>query len=191
MAEETGRSASDAIAGDADRFNDHVSSFGIFQSPAEGARYVEEHFARFCRTLERIPRGHGKLLEIGAAPFCMTLMIRRSRQFDIHLMNYGSQGEVALSSERYGEALSFPCEGINVERDPFPHADRQFDVVVCAEVIEHLTFYPSHMLCEIHRVLKRDGCLVLTTPNVLRLFYKRLNVRRILRGDNLYDPYSG
>jgi hypothetical protein len=47
------------------------------------------------------------------------------------------------------------------------------------------------MLCEIHRVLKRDGCLVLTTPNLLRLFYKRGNAARLLRGHNLYDPYSG
>ena len=43
------------------------------------------------------------------------------------------------------------------------------------------------MLYEIHRILKSDGCLIITTPNALKL----TNVLRLLTGKNIYDPYSG
>jgi hypothetical protein len=47
------------------------------------------------------------------------------------------------------------------------------------------------MLCEIHRILKPDGLLVLTTPNVLRIFYNYSNARQTFHGQNIYDGYSG
>lgn len=40
---------------------------------------------------------------------------------------------------------------------------------------------------EIKRVLKPNGTLILTTPNVARLE----NVTRLISGANIYDPYSG
>jgi SAM-dependent methyltransferase len=38
--------------------------------------------------------------------------------------------------------------------------------VLCCELIEHLAFDPMHMMAEVNRVLKPDGHLVLTTPNI-------------------------
>jgi SAM-dependent methyltransferase len=176
---------------DINKFIDYILSFQIFQEPAEAQEYIETHYKRFLKTLEKIPHGRGKLLEIGAAPFCMTLMIRACREFDLEVINYGSEADIVLASDKYGERVVVPCRGPNVECDPFPYGTAEFDVVVCAEVIEHLTFNPSHMLCEIHRILKSDGVLVLTTPNVLRLFYNYQNARRVIQGQNIYDPYSG
>lgn len=176
---------------DIDKFKEYILDFTIFQDPAECHEYINYHYRRFLKTLKKIPERRGKLLEIGAAPFCMTLMIQAVREYEIHLINYGSQGSVNLKSDKYSQYLSFPCHGINVECDAFPYEDGQFDVVVCAEVIEHLTFNPTNMLNEIHRVLKPNGLLILTTPNVLRLFYNYHNTRNIIHGINIYDPYSG
>jgi len=47
----------------------------------------------------------------------------------------------------------------------FPFKDHTFDYVVAVEVIEHLE-NPWHFLREINRVLKKEGKLYLTTPNV-------------------------
>ena len=41
----------------------------------------------------------------------------------------------------------------------------EFDVVFCGEVIEHL-FNPDALLEDLHGVLRRDGVLVLSTPNL-------------------------
>jgi len=59
--------------------------------------------------------------------------------------------------------------------------------VIFAEIIEHLLNDPSKVLREIKRVLKSNGTLILTTPNVARLE----NVSRMISGANIYDPYSG
>lgn len=49
-----------------------------------------------------------------------------------------------------------------------PYANHSFDVVTATEVIEHLENFRA-LLREIYRVLKDDGLLVLTTPNILNL----------------------
>jgi 2-polyprenyl-3-methyl-5-hydroxy-6-metoxy-1,4-benzoquinol methylase len=49
-----------------------------------------------------------------------------------------------------------------------PIKSKCFDVVFAGEIIEHLTD-TDHFLGEIHRVLKKSGSLVLTTPNLCNL----------------------
>ncbi len=49
-----------------------------------------------------------------------------------------------------------------------PYNDASFDVVLLVEVIEHLENHRV-ALGELARVLKPDGVLILTTPNVMRL----------------------
>lgn len=175
----------------ADEFAEYLTSFGIFASPAEGREYVGYHWQRLQRTLDGVPNATGRLLEIGAAPFAMTLMLLAQRRYQVHVINYGSQETIRLDSEANHERHEIPCAGINVECDSFPYDDGCFDVVICAEVIEHLTFFPSWMLYETHRILAPGGTLVLTTPNAMRLFYRYANAANAFRGLHIADPFSG
>lgn len=43
--------------------------------------------------------------------------------------------------------------------------DRQFDIVTATEIIEHLES-PRAFLREVHRLLKPDGIVIVTTPNI-------------------------
>jgi len=47
-----------------------------------------------------------------------------------------------------------------------PFNDSQFDCVVCGEVIEHVP-NPDLLLKEINRVLRKDGYLIISTPNLV------------------------
>lgn len=49
-----------------------------------------------------------------------------------------------------------------------PFSDNYFDFVFAGEIIEHL-FDPLFLLKEIYRVLKPNGYLILTTPNLARM----------------------
>lgn len=66
-----------------------------------------------------------------------------------------------------------PLEGIPIDYNVsllkrLPYEDASFDVVLLIEVIEHLENHRT-ALCELARVLKPGGVLILTTPNIMRL----------------------
>jgi len=67
-----------------------------------------------------------------------------------------------------------------------PFDNSSFDVAVCVEVLEHL-FQPQLAVREIHRVLRPDGRLILTVPNVAhwRIRLDGLLGRWNPRGDHL------
>jgi ubiquinone/menaquinone biosynthesis C-methylase UbiE len=76
---------------------------------------------------------------------------------------------------------------ICVEPDePLPLDDASFDLVLCAETIEHVRDVQL-LLSEIRRVLRPRGTLALTTPAHGRGTAARL----LLRGwESLFDPLS-
>ena len=62
-----------------------------------------------------------------------------------------------------------------------PFANGQFDVVIFTEVLEYLRGIPDVALCKLHRVIKKDGSLLLSTPNVGRL----TNIEKFIKGQNI------
>jgi SAM-dependent methyltransferase len=67
--------------------------------------------------------------------------------------------------------------GGNCEYDLGTFFEKEFDVVLAMEVIEHLIDTDQFMR-ECHRILKDDGILIITTPNVARPY----NVMQLLIG---------
>jgi len=174
---------------------EYLLSFDLFpNSPQERVPYLDDALRRLLLTVELVPHGGEglRLLELGAGPYFLTLLLRRLRRYDLELANfYGDglppEGELTVGSSRHGERHTFRYRNFNAERDPFPYPDGSFAVVLCCEILEHLLQDPTHMLGEIHRVLAPDGLLVLTTPNVFNLAY----ALRLLRGrGNIFHPYS-
>lgn len=75
---------------------------------------------------------------------------------------------------------------------PFPEAS--FDIVVCTEMIEHVT-ETRQLVEEINRVLKKGGKLILSTPNLVSLWNRlgmmfgkglKLSPFSFLRGEGFY-----
>jgi glycosyltransferase involved in cell wall biosynthesis/SAM-dependent methyltransferase len=170
-----------------------LSSVQIEDAPLEELKtYVTADFKRFVYTLALVPERSGlKVLELGANPYFTTALLHKFRRIELHLANFFNHpeqhGRQRVTIHKTGETLDFDYQQFNIEEDRFPYEDDQFDVVLFCEIIEHLLSDPVHALSEIRRVLKPGGLLVLTTPNVARLD----NVRKLIAGENVYDPYSG
>jgi SAM-dependent methyltransferase len=158
--------------------------------------YLDDSFERFLFTCFLVPDAPGRALELGANPYFTTHLVDEFTQHELELVNfYGDEGrgtecdETVAWSDPDGNrhTRTYRSHLLNVEEDRLPFEDERFDVVLFCEVIEHLLMDPLHVLHEVNRVLKPDGVIVLTTPNVARL----TNVLALLNGANLYDPYSG
>ena len=52
----------------------------------------------------------------------------------------------------------------NIEH--LPYKDNFFDFIICSEVIEHVS-RPDLVVSEFNRVLKKNGRVLITTPNIL------------------------
>jgi SAM-dependent methyltransferase len=61
-----------------------------------------------------------------------------------------------------------------------PFADRAFDMILCAEVLEHM-HSPALALAEMYRVLKAGGKLLLTTPFAYPIHYAPTDYYRYTR----------
>ncbi len=57
---------------------------------------------------------------------------------------------------------------VDVDSEDLPFDEGTFDVVVFSEVMEHLRF-PQKALCEIARVLRKNGTLIGSVPNAFRM----------------------
>lgn len=176
---------------------DFVTSVRVQDAPeAEMRAYGTHDFRRFVYTWGMARDIQGKCLELGGNPYFTTMLLKQFTNLDITLANYfghANNGEhtqaVDYREFRSGETKTerFTFQHFNIENDAFPYADGEFDLVIFAEIIEHLLNDPCKVLREIKRVLKPGGVLILTTPNVARLE----NVCRLISGANIYDPYSG
>ncbi|MHA3700964.1 class I SAM-dependent methyltransferase [Jatrophihabitans sp. YIM 134969] len=156
--------------------------------------YVTDSFHRFLHTWSLVRDEHGTALELGANPYFTTYLLDRYTGLELTLANYfGHNGTIEEKvsflpdgeSERVEQVRT--SEMFNVEEDPFPYGDDSLDVVLFCEMLEHLLMDPTATLREIQRILKPNGVLVLTTPNVARI----INVLTLVNGANMYDPYSG
>lgn len=180
-----------------DRLFDFIRTVRVVDGPPdELTSYCESDFRRFVYTFGLINNVKGRALELGANPYFTTMLLHTFTDLELTLANYfnsnhpdhGSQ-EVSYSDFYSGKQLSMDLEydHFNVENEQFPYPDNTFDAVLFCEIIEHLTNDPINAIREMKRVLKHNGILVLTTPNVSRLE----NVARMVAGVNIYDPYSG
>ncbi|OGF61967.1 MAG: hypothetical protein A2Y62_20820 [Candidatus Fischerbacteria bacterium RBG_13_37_8] len=166
----------------------------IFPDPADAEKYITASFKRIQYVLELLQFLHAqnvhKVLELGANPYYMTLLIKKYFDFEMQLANFfGNSADNGIHTQKVtgaDEAHDFHFAHFNVEVDQFPYENDFFDSILFCEILEHLILNPDFAFSEIHRVLKPGGYLILTTPNVTRIY----NVVFLLKNINIYDDYS-
>ncbi len=125
----------------------------------KGHSIYGEHFIRYEATQEIVS---GKIvLDIASGSGYGTKMIARSAKkvFGVDV----SAESIEYAKQHFG---SKNIEYICGDGESIPLADASVDVVVSFETIEHIKDYKTFMK-EVSRVLKKDGLLLLSTPNDL------------------------
>lgn len=153
--------------------------------------YFEAHSVRLTRTLQMIPRGDrgSRILELGCYMQITPALRGLLGYSEVRGGYLGPAGGWHRSSVTSigGEEFTCTIDLFNCEVDRYPYPDEHFDTVLCCELLEHLATDPMHMMSEIHRVLKPNGTLVLTTPNAVSL----RALRAVMTGihPNLFGKY--
>ena len=121
--------------------------------------YFNIHCDRYRYILEKISRQSkkGRILDIGCYPLHLSTALKE--------MGFSVYG---ISSSHEPVKQTKKVKILNIETNKLPFADNKFDLVLFSEVIEHLYQSPKFALKEIKRVLKKNGQLIITTPNVAR-----------------------
>jgi len=122
----------------------------------------------------------GEILEIGAAPFHLTYLLKRS--------GYSVTG-IDINPQRQSSFIKDTKLNIvksNIENEPLPFEDNSFKYIIFNEIFEHLRINPIGTLREINRVLHPDGIFVISTPNL----YGFRNVVNFLLGKGFDNPYE-
>lgn len=101
-----------------------------------------------------------KLLDLGAGEGALSLKLKKFG-FDVYATD--------ISAEIF-KVKDIPFKIANLDKN-IPYTDNFFDCIVCVELLEHLK-NPWITMEEIRRVLKQNGLLVLTTPNIHNLSSK-------------------
>lgn len=109
------------------------------------------------------------------------LAIKINSLIGINLINIKfepNESKFELKNIKTGKIYTFRTKDFDVEKDEFPYRDESMDLVLGMEILEHLREDPMFMIGQINRVLKKEGVLFLTTPNVISWvqLYKFLNM---------------
>lgn len=76
--------------------------------------------------------------------------------------------DISPSAVKKAEKNGLKALTLNIETQPLPFKNNYFDVVLLAEILEHL-FDPDLLLTKIKTKLKKGGGLIITTPNLATL----------------------
>jgi SAM-dependent methyltransferase len=183
-----------ADVADTAQLHRYLADGSVFDDPREAEGYLSDSIDRFRVTMAVLDRvaPDSRCLELGSNPYFLTRLLRR-RGIEVTCANYfGPHHPEASGSQAItradGGVEGFDYDHFNVESAAFPYADSSFDLVLFCEILEHLPADPVNALGEIHRVLKKEtGMVLTTTPNAARAG----NVGRILAGENPYEALSG
>ena len=119
----------------------------------ENTLIVEEERADIVLSLFKKPFDK-KVLDVGCG---LGVCIKKLRELgcDVIGVDINDKGK---------ELFGLNIIELNLNNGILPFNDKEFDTVICTDVIEHL-FYPHKILREIKRVLKDDGTVIISYPN--------------------------
>ena len=143
-------------------FADTIIGGGFF----EGDDYYRRYRDRYFNTLRYIERTSGlarglRVLDVGSGQFaCLLQELADAKPVILDV-------DDAIAEAVSAREIPFVCHSLAADSDP-PLDRASFDVIIMAEVVEHLPTPPYQSLERLRPLLSADGSLFVTTPNVAR-----------------------
>lgn len=141
------------------------------------AVYYSVNSGRKERILQLIPDGVKNILDIGCGPGVLAKELK-SRGYLVTGTDV-SEKALTLAREHLFSGYSF---NIEEENWPVDLMNQNFDLIIAAEIIEHL-FEAKEFLKKIRSLLSEDSHVIITTPNFV--FWR--NRLKILAGKFKYE----
>ncbi|MBD3749107.1 MAG: class I SAM-dependent methyltransferase [Sphingobacteriales bacterium] len=144
--------------------------------------YLEIHAKRFETILALIPpKKDLKILDIGPSYLSELLFDQFGEQ--LNLIGFDSKNSLGghLASDTIFKKVQIQVQDLNFWDSK--NSTTLYDVIICAEVMEHLYTSPHKLFQNLNQILNKEGLLIMQTPNAAAL-RKRL---RLLFGKNPYE----
>jgi len=151
--------------------------------------YIDSSINRYIFGISDIvnlikPGGKIRILEVGTYFGIMGISLSRIgyKVYVIDIPEFISNEN--LQKKFKSEGIDF--YPVNLKNSELPFVDKFFDLIVFCEVLEHLNFNPIPILKEFNRILKNNGYIYMSVPNILS-FSNRIN---LLLGRSILDPVN-
>jgi SAM-dependent methyltransferase len=109
--------------------------------------------------------GRGRYLEIGAGSGEIAATV--CDRYDALVLTELSAPRRHAIAEAFASTGKVTVLAHNIDCEPLPFPDNDFDLIVLVAVIEHVVD-PFGVLRELHRLLKPGGRLLIDTPNIAK-----------------------
>ncbi len=123
--------------------------------------YLKSHKQHYLNLLSFLGKDREiKILEVGSVPGHFTILLK-NLGYNIHGLDI-DPSRITKLIEKHN--IQITKTDIEVEKLPF--STESFDLILFTEILEHLRINPLDALSEVTRVLKKNGRLVISTPNI-------------------------
>jgi 2-polyprenyl-3-methyl-5-hydroxy-6-metoxy-1,4-benzoquinol methylase len=133
----------------------------FYEKRAESyTKFDKQGFTRYTRALKLVDIKSGsKILDVGCKhAFLIDLLAEKGIEVDYYGIDISEKVIESLKSKKGTFQVCDIMKGL-------PFDSEKFDYIFCLEVIEHVES-PTLLLNQFNRVLKKDGVLMLSVPNV-------------------------
>jgi len=150
----------------------------------------KDRFTRY--RLEKVfeiykPKGDEKVLDLGCGVGTFSLELARE---GIEITGLDYSEESINICRRLAEDLDLEAEFVLADATSTGFAPASFDVVICADLVEHLYLEVfKRLIGEVKRVLKVGGKLIIWTPNPGHIFEYLKQRNMILKRDEGHVGY--
>jgi 2-polyprenyl-6-hydroxyphenyl methylase/3-demethylubiquinone-9 3-methyltransferase len=150
--------------------------------------YLSHHFTRFRATIDELlsgwtPEQGARVLDVGAH-WLHQAAILHSEGFKVTAVDLPITFElenVKAAAEEMQIAL-LPVKNLALPTELSNIPDDSHDLLIFSEIIEHITFNPVEFWKQAYRILRKNGRIIVTTPNYYSPYSRIWDIKRFLTG---------